>query len=220
MIPIPLPGDSPNDINKKILWALLASNFGISTVNEYNAAVQQVLTNGGDVTNITNIAAETPAGGGVSRVGGFTKVVDTIPTISAAVHAANDVVVAPTQIEAAFRSGIGSGVLHSVTVRDTAVQAAELVLAFWTAQPIGHPVVNAPFVNVTGVGFTLLSTLKIEAADYVTVGTNVSIASKSSLGLPLFSFADKDLWFSAFTTGTPTYGSTSALRFSFGFLQD
>lgn len=218
MTPIPRPGDSPNDTFKKLLWASLAANFGISSMTEYNQAVQNVIDVGGDPADFSQVVQNTPSGGSLSRVGGFTKVVSLPVLVSTSgAHAAGDVVVPPTKITGAFRPGVNSGVLHSITVSDESKQTAELIFVFWKTEPTGSAGANLPFDIPTLHQEDLQGIVKIETATFVTANLS-TIASVSSVGLPLE--ATDDLWVTVFTSGTPTFVADKPFIIRFGILQD
>jgi hypothetical protein len=203
---------------RKILWAILGSSVGISSAVEYNTAVQNVVNQGGDPNDPVQLIQNAP-GGAASRVGGFTGVVNTFPQTDAS-YAAGDVIVAPDQVQGAFRPGINTGMLQSISVFDSRGVAAPLVFVFWRRFPEGHAARNAAFGISSTLAPRYIGHVSFSADDYTAAGTG-TIAIRTSLALPLSSIgSDADLWYSAYSVDAVNYGTEGQLRLVFGILRD
>lgn len=155
-----------------------------------------------------------------------------IPTISnGAIYGAGDCIGGIQKLSIAGQ-GRNQARLQSVVVQDQSNQKAPLTLLFFSADPTAitvNPATvadNMPFAWGTGGATgTFLGKVDVAAGDYETIGGQ-AIATKAGLLLPMQVAAPgggvsggpvPSLYIAVVTTGTPTYGSVSALTFELGF---
>lgn len=130
------------------------------------------------------------------------------PTVSTAIYAANDVIGGPLQCY-----GIASppGIrLYDIVIADKAAQNVDYVLTFFDAVPTTIAD-NAAITTLNDADAAKVVYEKIiDAATYRRTYTANSIHRVNGLDVPLMSNeSDGDLWLYFWTTGTPTYGSSS-----------
>ena len=148
-------------------------------------------------------------------------IVSVTPTVSNAVaYTANDQVGGVQTIASAVRTGVGTAILESITVIDKTVQSAALEIFFFNATPTMVGADNDAFdildANVGGC----LGYVAVAAADYKAIAASSSVATVRNIQLQLAPASGTSLFAVVKTTGTPTYDSTSALTFKYGFKQD
>lgn len=114
----------------------------------------------------------------------------------------------------------GTAILQSICVVETGNQKAALDIVLFNANPSSSTIIdnNAIVIHANDIG-KIVGYAGIAASDYTTV-SNASIANKTvSVVIP--AAADSvTLYAAVVTTGTPTFTSTSGLKFSYGFLQN
>jgi hypothetical protein len=144
--------------------------------------------------------------------------VNVTPTIEAAAYATGDLITALMTLPNPYVSRLQCE-LEAIIVRDAAAQSAAMDIVFFHTEP-------------TATTFTLNSALTLAAADlpfvaghrsivagnYCAFAAN-SVGTVTGIGLPVIKpiGVAQTLWAVAISRGSPTYGSTSALNFSFLF---
>jgi hypothetical protein len=108
--------------------------------------------------------------------------------------------------------------LEDITIWDKDNQNAVFEIDFWNASPSGTYTDNSAQVSA-GDHAKYLGTVKISAADYSTTGA-ISRVNIKTINMLIKASGSANIFATVKTTGTPTYTTTSALVFSFGFLQD
>lgn len=140
------------------------------------------------------------------------QVQEVVPTVSAAVaYTAEDQVGGIQTLDL----GIESGKLVSLSVSDKGKQKAALVVFLFDELPTVASVDNGAIdVADAELDGKCIGTVAIAAADYQDVSGG-SVATKTGINL-LMKSLDTKIYAVAKTTGTPTYVSTSDLRFRYG----
>lgn len=144
--------------------------------------------------------------------------VNVTPTIEAAAYATGDLITALMTLPNPYVSRTQCE-LEAIIVRDLAAQNAAMDIVFFHTQP-------------TVTTFTLNSALDIDDAELAYVAghrailaanycafADSSIATVPAIGLPIIKPVGvaQSLWAVAISRGSPTYGATNALNFSFLF---
>lgn len=158
------------------------------------------------------------ADGSPLPVKGRTKTITATPTITAGAYAANDAVGGELTFTDALRESGGSGVILDVVITDKAKQNAALKLVLFsqtfteTADNAAMTVTDADLVSCLGV-------IDIAAGDYDDFADN-SVATVTGVNLGVVASGSANLFGQLYTTGTPTYVSTSDLQVRLVVLQD
>lgn len=144
--------------------------------------------------------------------------VNVTPTIEAGAYATGDLITALMVLPNPYVSRLQCE-LDTIIIRDAAAQSAAMDIVFFDTEP-------------AATTFTLNSALTIHATDQpfvaghrsVVAGNYCAFATSSvgtvpSIGLPIIKpiGVAQSLWAVAISRGSPTYGTTSALNFSFLF---
>lgn len=143
------------------------------------------------------------------------------PTISSgSAYASGDVVGGQQTISNAARVSGGSGIIQSITVLDkTQAQRAAMDILFFD-RSVTVAADNAAVATSDGDMVFCLGVVSIGPYNTAWPGTPLnSISTLINVGLP-FVLNGTDLFAVAVVRGTPTYGSTSDLVFSYTILQD
>jgi hypothetical protein len=152
----------------------------------------------------------------IGRVGGVTKEVCTVPTVTAGAYVAGNVVGGLITLSGAFGMA-NSGVLQSVRLTSRSTQTAEFDVTLFSAQP------SSTFADHAAPS--------IVAADTLLVQPPVKLTNNSSLlGTATVYGADNiargikatgsSLYAIVTTPGTPTFTSTADLQLCVGISQD
>lgn len=160
------------------------------------------------------------------RIKGYSKLVDVTPTISTAQYAANDQVGGIMTLSAAAlvppTGGGSETTLVKLAVIDKAKQSAALTVFLFQSLPTVASSDNAALDIADAQMSNCVGAVRITAADYDSVNAScVGTLNIAETGLLCRSEdAAGHLYAVAMTTGTPTYDTTTALTFRFGFAQD
>ncbi len=145
------------------------------------------------------------------------RVVALTPSIEATALDAGDVVFATEILAAVVRTDDAYGLLQSIAVIDEADQKAQLTFHFFSANVALGTEDAGPSIS-DGDAASWLGSASVAAADYIDLG-GVSVVQVRNIGLPIKPVTSSDdIYVAATTTGTPTYGSATALKLRFGFL--
>lgn len=142
-------------------------------------------------------------------------IISQTPTITAGAYSANDAVGG----KLTFSGCPEDGIIHGLTVIDKAKQSAVLNIVLFD-QDITAVNDNAAFAVDSGDIANIIGVIQVAAADYIDV-SGETVATIKGVNLPYeLNSATKDgrIYGQAFTTGTPTYGSTSDLIFKLAVL--
>jgi len=207
-----------NDTQQLLLRKLLAAiNLWAGGITSDQAQNIQIDTSGG----LGTVTVTPPSGSASSadRVGGFTTLTHTTPVIpGSAAYAAGDTVGTP-QALTVLRSTINTGVFQSLTIVDTAAQAAAYDILVFNGNPSSSTFTdnNAAVIAAADVS-KLVAKVSVTSEDYLTAG-GVSVATVSNIGAVVGGSVNGVLYFVPITQGTPTY-SANGVDFFWGILQD
>ncbi len=164
-----------------------------------------------------------PAVDGSMPVSSRSTVTTNTPTVSTTpAYTAGDVVGGKQTFASVFRTGVGSGILQSLSIIDKSSQAAGMVLTFFSADPSASTFTdNAAFaINAADMAKVVAQVVVPNTAYNPSLG-GIQFAQVAGIGKVLaMAAAGTTLYMVAYTTGTPTYGSTSALTFGIDVLND
>lgn len=116
-------------------------------------------------------------------------------------------------------AGLGTATLTEITVLDKAGQNAAFEVWFFKSSPTITSVDNGAFNLTDANSFAACIGHVNVGATYSTSSSN-SVSTTSNLNKSIFAASGSTIYAVAKTTGTPTYGSTSDLKFIFNFLVD
>lgn len=171
--------------------------------------------------NIGNVDVASIAAGEthIGEVGANTTLVSCTPTVTAGAYHANDVVGGIQTIANAVRVSAGTGIIQSLTISDLAAQKAVFEIYLFSATPGTGTYTNNSAMDLDDTDALLcIGRIDVTEADYKSLADN-SIAMIRNIGIPI-KVAATSLFVVIRTTGTPTYTSTSDLKFTFGILRD
>jgi hypothetical protein len=221
-INIPKTRDTDVDYLRKILWTLNNTAYGIGSPADYANAVAAATAAGLDPSDPAVLSSVSTA---ASRVGGFTSVINYTPAISAESYSAGDALGSQGVLSKALRAGVCTGLLQSITVYDADQQTPDIDFLFFSRTLATLPVDDAQY-SITAPDLDyFLGAASIVSTDYKELATG-AVATLGNVGLvlkvPLLSSGGiaGTVWVVAVTQSTPTFTTTSSLRFTFGFLQD
>jgi hypothetical protein len=174
-------------------------------------------------TSLGTIIAGVPVGAGenhIGEVGSNTTLVSVIPSVSLVTYTANDCVGGGFAIPGAVRVDGGTGILHSVTVRDYDAKNAQFGVYLFQATSLATYTDNA-VLDIADVDLDkCIGWVEVNTYDYKTLSDN-SVACIRNLSLPIKAVATtKSIYCVLRTTSTPTYTTTTAVKFTFGILRD
>lgn len=155
----------------------------------------------------------------LAQVGGYTALLKITPTVSnGTAYTAGDNVGGKLTLSNAVRTP-GTGVLESVNIVDKSGQSAALDVFIFDADPSAATLTDNSAADLSTDSPKVIAHIAVADTDYVAVGSQ-SVATVRGLGLAVKPASGTTLYAAVVTSGTPTYGSTSAVVISFGILQD
>lgn len=184
---------------KKIILSLLLAltiSFGYSQ--------QTVVIGSGTVSSIGSITSATVSSGGFTGVSTLT-----VATSTGAYTYSDNVGGILTFTNAARNNG-GTSTLNDVVIWDLSNQKSSLTIHFWDASPSGTYTDNAAQV-IAGDQAKFLGQVKINAADYTTVG---AIATVDITGLSkaiVCASGSTSVYATIFIEGAPTYAANALI---------
>lgn len=246
------PGDSNNNILRKLLQGFKSGVFSITGGGGGGGGGAVTVADGADVTqgakadskatdstsswstiallkgifsNQSNgVVVTQPTAANLNatvtgNVGGRTSQIVVTPTISTSAYVAGYTVGGIQTLTNALLTA-KTGILESLIITGTSNQSAPFDIFLFGVNPAAATTTDhAAFTFSTDIT-NVIARVSVTAANYVSVGsTPYAIAALSNLGMVVKGGA-ATLYAVAVTSGTPTYGSTTALQFSWGFLQD
>lgn len=140
--------------------------------------------------------------------------------VDGAAYASGDLIgdQSPIALAAARISG-GSGILHSVTIKDLTKQNSALKIVIFDSNPSGTTFTDNSALDVADADIDkIISWIDIAASDYISFSDN-SVAHIRGLSIPFLASGSSNLYFCVISNGTPTYVADE-LSISFGILQD
>lgn len=142
------------------------------------------------------------------------------PTVSTSpAYTANDCVGGKQTIAMGRASGLG-GMLTGISMVDKGNQKAALTIVFFNADPTGTTVTDNSAVSIAAADESkIVGWVDIAASDYKTIGSRAYV-SKDAINKYMQPSGSANLFALVFTTGTPTYATTSDLTFNYHFLRD
>ena len=142
------------------------------------------------------------------------------PTIDSLVYASGDSLCGLMTISNAVRISGGSGIIQSITVLDnTQAQRAAMDILFFD-RSVTVAAANAALAMSDADMAFCLGVVSIGPYNTAFAGTPLnSISTLANIGLPIV-LNGTDLFAAVCVRGTPTYGGTNLLTFSFTILQD
>lgn len=151
-----------------------------------------------------------------------TRVISVTPTIDTNAYSANDQVGGIQTITGAAGRKDRGVTLQNVLILDKAAQSAAMTIFFFDELPTVASSNNAA-LNITDAEMLkCIGHVSITADDYATTSANsIACAKPVSVCVGLRSSNDSGTLYAVVkTTGTPTYGSTTDLVFTYVFEQD
>lgn len=180
-----------------------------------------VVNEDGTAVGGVSSASITPGEEHIGQVGGSTVSLYVVPTITAGAYSAGDVVGGEITLTNAMRVSSGTGLLMSISIVDLGNQKAALDLLLFDSNPSNGQADNAAYAWNAADPALLLAHIPIAASDYTTVGGE-AVCTLLTGGIPVQANGSMDLYLIVVTAAasTPTYTSTTDLRFRFGFTRD
>lgn len=222
---IPKTNDTIVDLTRKLLWTMIQANYGVGSAEEYNTAIAAVEAAGGDASSLA--AIQSAAGGSSSRVGGFTKSTVWAPTVGTDAYADGDAIGDGYSILAFWRANVGSGVLQNINlVCDGTAPAADFDILIFQSAPVTATLDdNDPLVLTDANAASLLATITVPSADWVSCGTGRNTQTILNLGLTMQNSDPDDdfsylMYAALLARGAITFAAADDLRIKFGVLQD
>lgn len=167
------------------------------------------VVNDGALNPIDDVVATMPAVVGVTIN----------PAVDTAAYASGNLLFAKTQINNLPFAETYFAELTSLTLTDNANQKSAIDLLFFDDNPDIGATLNAVFSwGTTGFGMCV-GRVRIDAADYVTIGSK-AVATKVNLGLHMLTQGGRTLRVAAVSAGTPTYATATDLTIKFQFKRD
>lgn len=124
----------------------------------------------------------------------------------------------PITLAAARVSG-GSGIIHSITIKDLSKQNAALKVVIFDSNPSGTTFTDNAALDVADADIDkIIGWVDIAAADYISFADS-SVAHIKGLSIPFLASGSVNLYFCIISNGTPTYVADE-LSIAFGILQD
>jgi hypothetical protein len=172
----------------------------------------------GTALKVDGSAVTQPVSG---NVGGKTFVLAVAPTITATAYTAGYTVGAIQTLTNAVTVSSGTGILESLIITDTGNQKAPFDIFIFSSNPAAATTTDhAAFTFSTDIT-KVIARVSVATGEYASVGsTPYAIAVKSGLGIAVKASGSANLYAVAVTSGTPTFGGTSTLNFTWGILQD
>lgn len=149
-------------------------------------------------------------------VKGQAPLVRVTPTIQTGAYTTGTVLFATTAIANLSPSNDQGFLLESLTLIDGADQGAAVTLHFFSSAVTFGTVNSAPAISDADMASSWLGSVDIATTDYKDVG-GAKAACIKAIALNLIPGSGvRTVWVAAVVTGTPTYGSTSAITLGVG----
>lgn len=153
---------------------------------------------------------------------GKTRTLDVTPTVSNGVAYTAGDAVGGENVLSLNGSQTRRAVLKSLVVRDASNQKADLTVLITRAALATTPTDNGALALAAEDLASIVAKINIATADYETIDSKAVAQIELSRTIEAENVERPPfrLWVYVLTTGTPTYGSTSALKLHFGLLAD
>lgn len=169
-------------------------------------------------TSLATLPALVASTANIGNVGGKTAKVTVTPTVTASsAYASGNVVGGKLTFSSALLTA-GSGVLESIWVSITTAITATFVLAIFDTNPTNSTWTDKSAAAINASDIPFLVGIYTLATAQSNLGTH-TIYNLDGIGKAINAGATT-LYGVLVTTGTPTFGSTSAVKISIGILQD
>lgn len=140
------------------------------------------------------------------------------PEINTVQYTSGDLLGGKQEIANAARSGIYSGVVHSVLISDLAAQGADIDIVIFSANPTATTFTNNSALDIADADLPKIVCVIQVTNDSAFADNGVSFAAGNNC---VFSLSNSTSLYSApVVRGSPTYVSASDLTFRYSILQD
>lgn len=214
-----------SDQSKRILEQLLSLFRGGTNKAQVEATITSgtiTETNSAAIAASLSVIDDWDSSDAAKTVGITTVVKKTGAQIGAdgAAYASGDVVGDQGAIVlAAARFSGGSGIIHSVVVKDLTKQSSALDIVVFDSNPSNSTFTdNAACDIADGDIDKVIGVINVAASDYAAFNDN-SVANVKGINLPFIASGSANLYFVVVSRGTPTYVADE-LSIAFGILQD
>lgn len=137
-------------------------------------------------------------------------------TLDTDAYAAGDTLADLVEVTNAVAKTDGVGILHSVSVVDVDDQGAAIDLLFYRSS-ITLASKNAAWAISDSDSKKFLGHVRIESGDWIDLGDE-QIATKTSVGLPVWADSGTSIYMATVSQGSPTYAA-DGLSVTLGFLR-
>jgi hypothetical protein len=137
------------------------------------------------------------------------------PTITVGAYSANDIIGGVITIR---QAGANNNLLVHLGIFDDDGQKVRIDFLFFDDELTGTYTDNAALTLDAADKSKLRGVAPVYATDYFDVGADAMATANVQLSLFLIDRTIENLFVIALVRGTPTYTTTSSLRFEFGFL--
>lgn len=145
----------------------------------------------------------------VLHVGGKTAVITITPTLDTGIHASGDTLFNAVEAADVFATVGGTGTILSVSVRDAAGQSGALDVLVFNAAPTTRTL-NAASAYTSADLAKQVNFVSVLAANYGTIGTNLSFGEVGSVGKGVkAAAASTSLWIAGISRDAKTYAANS-----------
>jgi hypothetical protein len=153
------------------------------------------------------------------EVGGRTRIITPVTTVSLTAYTAGDVIGGALTLTNAVRITSGTGVLQSLQLFDAANQKPTGTILLFDASLAGTYADNAAPTWNTADFAKCLGAFPVAASDWVTVNGR-AVATVRGVNLAVAANGSQNLYALFIASSTPTFAATGDLRLRFGFLLD
>lgn len=151
---------------------------------------------------------------------GSTNFIEVVPTISTSAYASGDQIGGLMTLTGAVLGSGRNAILQSIVVSDSSKQNAAIDILFFSASVSVAGDNSAAAISGADMAAYYLGHVSIAAAQYTSLSATSGATDKNT-GLALQTPANsRAIYALAVARGTPTYASTSALKFKFFIAQD
>lgn len=158
----------------------------------------------------------------IGEVGGRSGIIQPVITnTTATAYAAGDVFGGKITLTNALRKVGGTGVLQSISIVDLDNVKSPFTILIYASDPVSGTYTNdAAYTSNTTDAARVLGKVKVAAADYDTLGGD-AFAMVPFTPFVVWGNATANLYaVIIIPSGSPTFPTTQAVKFTFGFLQD
>jgi hypothetical protein len=155
----------------------------------------------------------------IGEVGGRTRVITPVTTVSLTAYAAGDTIAGKLTLTNAVRIVSGSGVLQTLTVIDADNEKAAFDVYLFDSNPTGTYTDNA-VPTVASVDLAkVIGVIPVLNTDYHTIASD-AVAMPTFQPIAFTANGSQNIYAVCIARGTPTYTATNDLTLRFSVLQD